>query len=348
MRALVEALRSRMAAAGHPEHRTPQPGTRVVLYVADHDRPRGFRRRAAATFVVSLVESPTAPLDLLRSGYPFLVRTLGNLCIYATPDGDGLRPNVITLERGAYPVRGRDRAASLDALYGHIAPLALSRLVIENQFAPSLPRELWDGDEHTREIGRAGERLEALGLLPAPFPLDELLSPREQRHVRLLYGVTGLSYGNVSARHDARRFWMSASGVAKSRLRRIGREILLVEGFDASRGAVRVSVPPWMDRPARASVDAIEHWMIYSQHPQVGAIVHVHAWMDGVAATEINYPCGTLELAQSVADIVAASPEPMRAVVGQKNHGLTITGPTLDDIFGRIEGRLRTQLPMAA
>ena len=141
---------------------------------------------------------------------------------------------------------------------------------------------------------------------------------------------------------------MSASGIDKSDIREIGRDVLLVTGFDPSRPAIRVSVPPHVERPRRVSVDAIEHWMIYRRHPDVGAIVHVHAWMHGVQSTEIGYPCGTIELARSVAELVAAAAEPGRAVIGQKNHGLTITGPDLHDIFLRIEGRLQTTVPMAA
>src|SRR4029453_15980591 len=57
--------------------------------------------------------------------------------------------------------------------------------------------------------------------------------------------------------------------------------------------------------PRRVSVDAIEHWMIYRAHPDVGAILHVHAWMEGIAATDVNFPCGTQELAVAVADLVA-------------------------------------------
>ena len=38
--------------------------------------------------------------------------------------------------------------------------------------------------------------------------------------------------------------------------------------------------------------------MIYQHHPEVGAILHVHAWMEGTRATEINfqsrYPGGSL------------------------------------------------------
>ncbi|MDQ1534789.1 MAG: hypothetical protein QOF28_2550, partial [Actinomycetota bacterium] len=92
---------------------------------------------------------------------------------------------------------------------------------------------------------------------------------------------------------------------------------------------------------------AIEHWMIYREHPQVGAILHVHAWMDGIDSTHINFPCGTIELAQSVAELVRAAPDPSRAVVGQRNHGLTITGHSLDEIFERIDGRLVRAVPMA-
>jgi ribulose-5-phosphate 4-epimerase/fuculose-1-phosphate aldolase len=106
-----------------------------------------------------------------------------------------------------------------------------------------------------------------------------------------------------------------------------------------------LSVPPDVE-PNRVSVDAIEHWMIYREHPEVGAIVHVHAWIDGTAATEINYPCGTLELAEAVADLVRAAPDASRAVVGLRNHGLTITGPDLNEIFERIDGRIVRHVPM--
>ena len=56
--------------------------------------------------------------------------------------------------------------------------------------------------------------------------------------------------------------------------------------------------------------------MIYRENPEVGAILHVHAWVDGIEATEINFPCGTEELASSVAALVAAAPDPAHAVVG--------------------------------
>src|SRR5262249_12020600 len=161
----------------------------------------------------------------------------------------------------------------------------------------------------------------------------------------------GLSYGNVSARRGSAsgplgpEYWMSASGVDKERLHDVGRDVLLVRGYDPERDAMVLSVPADVT-PRRVSVDAIEHWMSYHEHAEVGAILHVHAWMDGIDATDINYPCGTLELASSVAELVRQAPDPSRAVVGQRNHGLTITGHSLDEIFERIEGKLVRNVPM--
>jgi hypothetical protein len=69
--------------------------------------------------------------------------------------------------------------------------------VIDNEFRTDLEPELWRGDAATAEIRAAGVRLGALGLLPAPFPIEDLLDERDLRHVRRLYGIGGLSYGNL-------------------------------------------------------------------------------------------------------------------------------------------------------
>ena len=218
--------------------------------------------------------------------------------------------------------------------------------MIDNEFRTDLEPELWDGDEVTEDIKAAGARMGDLDLLPAPFPIEDLLDERDLRHVMRLYGVGGLSYGNLSARKDETRFWMSASGVDKSRLETPGRDILLVTGYDPDAAKMILSVPPGIE-PRRVSVDAIEHWMIYREHPDVGAILHVHAWMEGIAATEINYPCGTQELAESVAELIAREPDPAHAVIGLRNHGITATGETLTEILDRIEPKVLRQVPMA-
>jgi hypothetical protein len=72
----------------------------------------------------------------------------------------------------------------------------------------------------------------------------------------------------------------------------------------------------------------------------------VHAWVGGAAATDINYPCGTEELAASVAALVADAPDPAHAVVGLRNHGVTATGETPNEILTRLEPRLLRQVPM--
>ena len=186
----------------------------------------------------------------------------------------------VTLEQGVYGVgpgladdelvATRVRAAS------NRSPS--SQLVIANDFVTDLPERLWAGDEQTAQMLRAGRALDALDLLPAPFPIEEILDKRDLRHVELLYGIGGLSYGNVSARYlgddlhgvpdpDGPVYWMSASGVDKADLRLVGEHILLVRGFDPERETMVLSVPPDV-KPRRVSVDAIEHWMIYREHPE--------------------------------------------------------------------------------
>jgi ribulose-5-phosphate 4-epimerase/fuculose-1-phosphate aldolase len=86
--------------------------------------------------------------------------------------------------------------------------------------------------------------------------------------------------------------------------------------------------------------------MIYREHPEVGAIMHVHGWIDGTPSTEVNFPCGTEQLATAVADLVRQAPDPSRAVVGLRNHGLTITGHDLDEIFARVGDRIVPHVPM--
>jgi ribulose-5-phosphate 4-epimerase/fuculose-1-phosphate aldolase len=160
-----------------------------------------------------------------------------------------------------------------------------------------------------------------------------------------LYSVGGLSYGNLSARKDETRFWMSASGVDKSKLEIAGRDILLVADYDEAAPKMVLSVRPDVE-PRRVSVDAIEHWMIYQGHPEVGAILHVHAWMEGIAATDVNYPCGTQELALAVSDLVTLEPDPGHAVIGLRNHGITCTGESLSEVLDRVAPKVLRQVPM--
>jgi Class II Aldolase and Adducin N-terminal domain len=308
-----------------------------VLNMFDAEDPKAFRRQSRGTYSASFYELDDVPDDVLKASYPMLVRTLANVVVLHVP-GRGVW--FTTMERGTYAIS--DDPAEV---FERLAPLANSKLVIDNEFRTDLEPELWDGDEVTEDIAAAGKRLQELDLLPAPFPVHEFLNERDLRHVMRLYQVGGLSYGNLSARKDATRFWMSASGVDKSQLESAGRDILLVTGYDEPNARMIISVPPGIE-PRRVSVDAIEHWMIYQAHPDVGAILHVHAWMAEIAATDINYPCGTQELAESVADLIAQEPDPAHAVIGLRNHGITATGDSLTEILDRIESKVLRQVPM--
>lgn len=329
---------------------------RLVLNLTTPQRPQPHRRRSRAVFVVSLMEGEIVGDEPLKTCYPYLVKTLSNVLLYVSGaespgavkgGGPEFCVHMITPERGhaRIPYYPQEADRFYQELARRLLPIVTSHLVIENEFYDDLPRELWEGDEHTRAFAEVGRRLDELNLLPAPFDLEALLPPEDLRHLRRLYRMGGLSHGNMSERLDQERFWMSASGVDKSALRVVGRDILLVKGFSPERLSILLSVPPGIE-PRRVSVDAIEHWMIYMEHPNVGAILHVHAWMDGVPSTDVVYPCGTVELAHAVATLVRRSPTPERCVIGLRNHGLTITGESLREIIERVGDRLIPHVPM--
>ncbi len=336
---LAQGLPAALERKGY-RHAPDDPAPRLVLNFVDPANPRPYRRRAQATFVLSLLEAKAMPTNPVQAMYPYLVRTLANMLLVYIPKTEA---HFFTLDLGHYSEP--EGLGFFERLVERIHPMASATLVIKNRFDPDLEPELWEGDALTRELAEAGKVLDSWNLLPAPFPIDKILPPEDFRHVQRLYGIGGLSYGNLSVRKDERRFWMSASGVDKANLRMIGRDILLVKDYDPVENCIVLSVPPHIE-PRRVSVDAIEHWMIYREHPEVGAIIHVHAWMDGVPATQAHYPCGSYELARSVAELVRQAPDPASAVIGLKNHGLTITGRSLKDILRRIEGRLIRQVPM--
>jgi hypothetical protein len=148
----------------------------LVLNLVDAARPRPFRRHARGTFAAALWSLPAPPVDALRETYPMLVRALANISLCYVP-GHGVL--FTTMERGCYLVPdGPDLAETLVA---RLEPLATSHLVIDNEFRRDLEPELWRGDALTFEIGEAGRRLERLGLLPAPFPVEELVSEQDCR-----------------------------------------------------------------------------------------------------------------------------------------------------------------------
>lgn len=324
-------------------------GIQFVLNSTDAQHPRAGRRRSQSVFIVSLVTADGSVRDMRAFCYTALIRTLSNLLICVKKNGTPT-PEVYftTPEAGFYHY-----PFDAERVYRSMLPIAGAHYAIENRFEADLPERLWQGSNVVEQIKRHGAELDRLGVLPTPFPLRELLSGEDMRHLYKIYGITGLSYGNLSARERVPElgeatFWMTGRGIDKARISTVGRDVLLVKDFDLEAGMAVLSMPPEYDPSARVSVDAVEHALIYKAYPAVGAIVHVHAWIGGVLCTRQNYPCGTQELGEEVVALLARTGSPERAVVGLKNHGLTITGPSLEEIFDRIRGRLLPEVPMFA
>lgn len=353
--AVADALVAEFLARGH-EIGPATNGIQFVLNLTNSASPRAYRRRCQSVFVVTLLEAPSAAETLRADCYTALVRSLSNLLVCVVPPaapgadrGPACEVYLTTPEAGFahLPFDAAQVVAS-------VLPIVGAHFATANEFSTDLPQHLWGRSPVVDSIAEHGRVLDDLGVLPMPFPLREVLPPRDLRHVYRIFGMTGMSYGNLSARDHVvgfadPAFWMTGRGVDKARISTVGKDVLLVKGLRrGSDPAIQVSVPPGFDPEARVSVDAVEHYLVYEAHPAVNAIVHVHAWMDGVPSTRQNHPCGTMELAEAVASLIGGTPDPSRAVVGLKNHGLTITGHSLPEIFDRIAGRLVTEVPMCS
>jgi ribulose-5-phosphate 4-epimerase/fuculose-1-phosphate aldolase len=319
-----------------------------VLNVIDIESPRAFRRKTQEEMVVSLTMIKRPVTNLKALCYSALVKSISNMlfCILAEDGNKHLKACSITPEVGFVEF-------SYDPyeLYRYMYPVISSHFVLRNNLIDDLVLKEDEVINEVEELKVYGKELGSLGVLPSPFPLKEFLDKDLIDQLYRLYQIKGLSYGNLSIRNlnhnmGSDSYWMTARGVDKSNLKGIGKDILLVNGYDQAKGEMQVSVPNKYDPRIRVSVDAIEHYMIYREFPGTGAIVHVHAWIDGVLCTSQTYPCGTSELAENVVELLKKTSCPERTEVGLKNHGLTITGPDIEDIFQRIRGRLRTSVPM--
>ncbi|MCX6233781.1 MAG: class II aldolase/adducin family protein [Bacteroidetes bacterium] len=317
-----------------------------IINLTTFDNPKAVLRKAQNEFVIS-ISTLSNELDDQRSVcYGMLVKTLSNLLLCIKENGEHA-PEIycITPEVGYYHF-----SYSPGKIYESMLPVINARMMITNRLTANLPAA-YCKTAVTEKLKHYGGVLDSLGVLPAPFPLTDLLSQENIDHLYRLFKIKGLSYGNLSAREDIPEigtdtFWMTARGVDKAHLKGPGEDILLVTGYDPENGEIVVSVPAEHNPRMRVSVDAIEHTLIYQAFPEVGAILHVHAWMKDIPSTHQNFPCGTLNLAEDVVALLKTTDQPGRAVVGLKNHGLTITGPDLDDIFSRIEGKLFKEVPM--
>jgi hypothetical protein len=139
----TDGLARVMSAAGYEARGEPGPDVQVVLNVVDLARPRPYRRKRAPTFVVAVAEVDEPPEDLLRTGYPVLVRGLANLAVLVSEVRSARAAHFVTLEQGTYTVaRSGSDDAFFAAVFGRVEPLASSRLVIANEFRADLAQEL--------------------------------------------------------------------------------------------------------------------------------------------------------------------------------------------------------------
>jgi len=319
-----------------------------VLNLIDLDSPVAYRRKIQEEKVVSIAFIPEEIPDMKSTCYVALVKSISNMlfCIVATDQNDHFQGYSITPEVGFV-----EFIYSPEIMTHYMYPVISSHFVIRNKLFTDLNLNNNHVIPEIDDIMIFAQELKMMGVLLAPFPLTEFLTKEMIDHLFRLYEIKALSYGNLSIRNnhfktDGTTFWMTARGVDKSILKGIGKDILLVEGYDADSGEMHIAVPTVHDPDMRVSVDAIEHYMIYREFPDIGAIVHVHAWMDNILCTDQTYPCGTMELAQHVVELLRSTNNPARTVVGLKNHGITVTGPDIREIFERLRNNLKINVPM--
>jgi ribulose-5-phosphate 4-epimerase/fuculose-1-phosphate aldolase len=344
---LTNILTEEITKKGH-ELVSSAENSNFVLNIIDLESPKAFRRKCQEEMVVSIALLKNPVSDLKAACYVALVKSISNIlfCISLQEGREHPKAFSITPEVGFTEFN-----YDPDNMYKYMYPVISSHFVLRNKLFDDLILEENEIIPEVEDLKAFGRELHNLGVLPAPFPLIEFLDKDLIDQLYRLYQIKGLSYGNLSIRNvnhniEGTSYWMTARGVDKSNLKGIGKDMLLVKGYDKESGEMLVSVPLEHDPRIRVSVDAIEHYMIYREFPKTGAIVHVHAWIEDVLCTTQSYPCGTSELAENVVNLLKKTHCPERTEVGLKNHGLTITGPDIVDIFRRIHGRLKTNVPM--
>ncbi|VAX24536.1 hypothetical protein MNBD_IGNAVI01-3093 [hydrothermal vent metagenome] len=345
----AEKLAETFIDHGHELSESPD-NVQFILNLTSIENPKYYRRKSKYIAVITIVAEEIETSNMRASAYTTLIKSLSNLLLYLKPhranDLTAGRVYFTTPEAGFYSTD-----FDLDKIYKAIMPIASARFATDNKFETDLPVECWETTPIVEEMKHYGKVLNNLGVLPTPFPLNEVLAEEELNHLYKIFGITGASYGNLSARENfpelgETAFWMTGRGVDKSNISIVGKDVLLVKEFNFDNGEAVLSMPVGFNPKARVSVDAVEHALIYKTFPEVGAIVHVHAWLDDIICTTQNYPCGTTELAKEVVEMIELSENPNQTIVGLKNHGLTITGYSLDDIFKRVIPKLKTEVEM--
>jgi len=301
----------------------------------------GIERRTYQDFVGIFFIGEPAESDAQRvvRSYEIGLRCMANLAGYTEVTGNGprdYRMTLITPERGHELLEGADDAS--EWLFNLLLQRSDVTYIDENIVHADLAEELRQGTEVTRKMQEMARRLDDLDLVPSAVALDGL-SDRARRRFFKVLGQKQVSYGNMSARHNDEVFWMTGRGVDKAKLDVIGKDILLVSKFAPDAHEVHVTVPPGFE-DSRVSIDSSIHAAIYREFPEIGAMIHIHWFVDGIVYTDEHYPCGTIELCESTLDGLKATKDPGHTILGLTNHGIIVTGADLEDCWGQIEAKL--------
>ena len=173
LRWFAAGLREVMLDQGYTEVDAPGPDVAVVLHFVDPDAARPYRRKNAPTFVVALAELDAPPADMLRTGYPLLVRGLANLCVMVSPSGRRLDRRVRHARAGHLRDRHRHRRRPVLLQERVLARRAAGVVAARDRqrvHRPTCPTRCATATTSPGRSRAPGERLAALDLLPGRVP----------------------------------------------------------------------------------------------------------------------------------------------------------------------------------
>ncbi len=174
-------------------------------------------------------------------------------------------------------------------------------------------------------------------------PLNEVLDLLELRTKLYDLGLVGfvenVSYGNVSKRISQNSFIITASNTGKTR--EIGtKDLVTVVSVDYEKNLVNFigKFPP--------SSETLTHFAIYSSFQFAFYVVHFHhrgiwqKWVFKMPTTPVEYEYGTIQLAQSIAQLSPFFHDDEDAgvvVLGGHHDGIVVFGKSISAILKCIE-----------
>ena len=209
---LAEALE----AAGHTRVRlTPRGGGADVVFA--HIGPEcgpPYQRPDPTVLVVGLLRVPRPVEDLGEFAYGCLVRSVSDLLITVTGPEDTPETWVAGLDRPLERIAAQAWSRRHFALLlERLQPLLGAHLAMDNIFDHDLDEGLLDGGSAVEELRRAAAALADQGALPEGYPVRDVVGSKDASQLERLARARSISYGDLSARQDELRFWMTTSGV---------------------------------------------------------------------------------------------------------------------------------------